>query len=71
MTVIRVVRIDYDGMEKHDPLREKEIGIFGPKDGLSPIGNVTDWFAGLAPERLYVGAGEVYPKWRLESKELK
>jgi hypothetical protein len=69
--LIRLVRVDFDSLENHDPLTETEIGIFASAGGRSAAGRVSDWFANQAPVKLYTGYNEqVYPQWRLETKRL-
>lgn len=68
--VIRLVRVDFDNLENHDAIYEKEIAVFGSDSpGKTAHAKVGEWLVENGPFKLYLGwDGEVYPKFRAERK---
>ena len=66
--VKRLVRIDFDNMENHNPTTQKVLGVFiGEERGLTAQGKAAEWFNKQEPVRLYLGYdGQIYPQFRLE-----
>lgn len=64
--LIRLMRIDFDNLENHNPIKEECIGVFVGSNGLSAHGKVGSWFAKQKSEKLYLGYNkQVYPQFRL------
>lgn len=67
--MLRLVRIDFDNLENHKPIRETEIGSFITGAELTAHGKIEAYFHAMAPERRYLGCdGHVYPRYRVEKK---
>lgn len=68
---IRLVQVDFDNMENHNPEERKTIGVFVEGDNLSAHGKISEWFEKNGNFHLYLGwDGEVYPKFELETVTL-
>ena len=64
--ILRLVRIDFDNMENHDPIEEEILGVFIPSGGLSAWGMAAEWIRTQPPIKMYLGYDhEIYPKFRL------
>jgi hypothetical protein len=63
---LKLVKISFDSMENHDPLREQDIGVFVGNDGLTAHGKAGEYIKKMPPEELYLGwDGKIYPRFEL------
>lgn len=64
---LKLVKISFDSMENHNPVTEKEIGIFVENDSLSAHGKASEYIDKmLPPVKLYLGYdGKLYPRFEL------
>lgn len=69
--IIRLVRIDFDGLENHTPRYETDMGTFGTTPAKTAYARLRDWMEEQTPIKHYVGYDkQVYPQFRLEEKRL-
>jgi len=71
MKVIRLVKVQFDNLENHNPIRESTVGIFIEGDGITAYGKVAKWLETQKPEKLYIGYDwKFYPKYRIENEDI-
>ena len=66
MTVLRLIRIDFDNLENRNSRKEQTLGVF-LEGGLNTAqGNASEWLSAQEPTDLYLGHDrQVYPQFKL------
>lgn len=71
MKIVRIIRIDFDSMENHEPISKKEISVFFDEPNKSAFEKARYWLHNTykAPN-LYIGYDhKVYPQYEITEKE--
>ena len=69
--IVILYRINFDSSENilSNAKYRTELGCFGPKNGLSPVGNCSEFISKLEPVKMYLGwDGKIYPQFVMETK---